>query len=160
MRPSSTTPLYLWIALTILNAAQSLYFKPLMPPVMAQHFVRSGAPNGWTTPGSFYQLSWVLILLLGAVFFLLPKLLYRLPVSVINIPHRSYWLAPDHRARALAMMEEQMNWMGVAVAVLQLAAMYLVERANLNPQRQLDTVAFHVIFIGFIVYMIGWFVVF
>ncbi len=41
-------------------------------------------------------------------------LIRRLPLSLINVPHREYWLSPERREATLATGTNQMLWFGAA----------------------------------------------
>ncbi len=83
-------------AYTALVIALTLTY-PALPERVASHFDVAGLPNGWMPRRSY-------ILFLGAVGLALPWLLIaatrmirRLPVSMVNLPNKQYWMAAEHR---------------------------------------------------------------
>jgi hypothetical protein len=93
------------------------------------------------------------------VFFGLPKLLRRLPVSMINLPNKEYWLAPARAQESLRDFENRFNLFGLAVIAFQTAVLQLVYQANLNPQPRLPTASFvslmGAFFVALIIFLIG-----
>jgi len=115
-----------------LVAMQCLYYFPLLPPVMSSHFDGAGRPNGWSTREAFFGLYVFILALMTFCFFVLPRLLRYVPTSLINLPHREYWLAPERKDRAMAMLDDQMGWFGIAILILLVATIQLAINANLD----------------------------
>ena len=55
-----------------------------------------------------------------------------MPVSLINMPHRDYWLAPPRREASLQRLGAWMAWLAVVVTALLVGVNELVLRANLT----------------------------
>jgi uncharacterized membrane protein len=102
-----------------------------LPPVMASHFDAAGQPNGYESKGHFAVLSVALSAGLLALFAVLPLLLHRMPVDLINLPHRDYWLAPARKHAALARLTAYLDGFACATLALLVAVFELVVRANL-----------------------------
>jgi len=89
----------------------------LLPERLATHFGASGRPDGWM-PRSHYLTSIPGVgLLVAAGLVALFYVLRFLPVSLLNIPHRDYWLTPERLPRV---------WESLLVVGLRLAALELV----------------------------------
>jgi len=58
---------------------------------------------------------------------LLPRVL---PVSLINLPHRDYWLAPERAHDSLVFLSEQGLWFGCILVVFLAAVDGMLVRAN------------------------------
>ena len=127
--------LLLW--LDVLVVAQSLYYYPRLPAVVASHFDAAGQANGWSTRTVFvlFQLSIAAVVTL--VFLGLPVLLRGVPVSLWSLPHKEYWLAPDRQATTIADLEDRFSWFGVATIVLLLCVFQLAIEANFRPDHRL-----------------------
>ena len=50
--------------------------------------------------------------------------------SVINIPHREYWLHPERRVATLAWMNEMMLWIAVLTSLIMIVMGHLTFIAN------------------------------
>jgi len=55
-----------------------------------------------------------------------------IPSSLINLPNRDYWLAPERRAESLAVLGACMAWFGVLTGGLMALVTELALRANLT----------------------------
>jgi uncharacterized membrane protein len=138
---NNTRRLYLPLMLALV-AWQSLYFFPRLPPVVASHFGGQGHPNGWMSRDASLGFHLFMVGLMTAIFFGLPRLLRRLPVGMINLPHREYWLAPERAESSLRDFEHRFNLFGLAVIAFLTAVMQLVYSINLNPPPRLPTAPF------------------
>jgi len=83
---------------------------------------------------SLLQLMPIVGVLLGisAIFMLTPRMLRRVPVSLINLPNKEYWLAPERRDESMRFLEREMQWMGVLTVAFLLLVLHLAIRANLR----------------------------
>jgi hypothetical protein len=81
-----------------------------LPERVATHFDGRGRPNGWMSRSS--HLSFITVLgfafpmsIVGISF-----ALRFMPTSLINIPHREYWLASERRTQTLAYIFRHSLW--------------------------------------------------
>jgi uncharacterized membrane protein len=114
---------------------QLLYYYPNLPEKMASHYNASGEPDNWMSKQSFLILELVILLVILAEFTLLPFLLERIPNSLINMPHKSYWLADERRHETFSVIRHYLEWFSVGLLGLFIAINEMVFRANLNNQR-------------------------
>lgn len=92
--------------LTVLAALyQAWWMNDHLPARLASHFDSQGQANGWMGRDEFFVFQTGLIILLGLVFGGLSRMIRVLPLDLINLPHRAYWLAPERR-------EETLTWLG------------------------------------------------
>jgi uncharacterized membrane protein len=124
-------PLLLFAVLLAGAAALILSFTEQLPELVAVHFDASGRPNGFTTREGCRD--FMLISTLGAPLFiaivtaLIPRLL---PPSMVNIPHREYWLAPERARDSIAFMSEQGIWFACILVVFIADVDWMLVRAN------------------------------
>src|SRR5262245_44660873 len=57
-------------------------------------------------------------------------LIQRVPLSMINLPHKEYWLAPERRASTLAFMTRRSTIFGAFMAGFLCYVHWLVVEAN------------------------------
>jgi len=69
MNPA-TKPLHAWLAIVLLHAAQTIYYFPRLPAIVAQHFDAAGRANGWASRDAFFIFSWTILLGISAIFML------------------------------------------------------------------------------------------
>jgi uncharacterized membrane protein len=128
MKPRYAILLLLWAAVIL----QRVHYFPQLPHILATHFDFAGRPNGWSSKESFFSFYVSMTVLLTALFFFgLPFLLRVLPASLINLPHREYWLVPARKEQAIAMVMQDMGIFGNAVLAMVIASIQLAINANL-----------------------------
>ena len=116
----------------LLAIGQCLYFGPRLPATMASHFGANGQPDGSQSKGAFLGFDLFIVALLTAIFTGMPLLIRRLPVSMINLPNKDYWLAPERRDESLAFLANQLELIGGSALLLVVAVMQLAFNANLS----------------------------
>jgi Protein of unknown function (DUF1648) len=67
---------------------------PRLPERMASHFAMDGRPNGWQPKSAFTIFFFGALGIACVVSLAVPKLLGSLPLDMINLPNKEYWLAP------------------------------------------------------------------
>ncbi|WP_337174027.1 DUF1648 domain-containing protein [Paludisphaera sp.] len=111
----------------------------LLPDRVATHFGPDGQPDGWASRSDYatYLLSsaaLISILCAGPLY-----LTRKLPESLINIPERDYWLAPERRDEAHARLFALGLGIAAATTGLFVALHLLTVRANLARPPRLAT---------------------
>jgi hypothetical protein len=91
-----------FLSFVLLALMQAAWHRAHLPARVATHFNAHGQADGWMSVNAHFLFQTGLTLFLGVLFGSLPRLLRRLPDSMINIPHREYWLARERRAATLA----------------------------------------------------------
>lgn len=145
----------IFLALVAVAAIQIAHFHPLMPEKMASHFDGRGVANGWMSRDGFVGVYVFVLALMSAMFFLLPRGLAKLPPSMINLPNRDYWLAPERRAKTGEMIEAYMNECGNATLVFMLLVFQMAFTANLDATHKLSDRIWYYLVI-FMLYMAAW----
>jgi len=127
-----------------------------MPPVLATHFGASGVVNGWQTQSQYFVLEVVLLGVCLLLAFGIPRLIGALPISLINLPNKEYWLAPERRQETVAFFKAQFAWFGCGLLVFLLVVNELVFKANHALPRRLDNTAFAIALVAFLAYVGIW----
>jgi len=83
-------------------------------------------------------------------------MLRRVPVSLINLPNKDYWLAPERKQESLRSLERDLEWMGVLTVGFLTLVMHFAIRANLVPQPKLENGPFLVLLGAFLIAAFGW----
>lgn len=122
---------WLLIGFIALAGIQAAYFYPQLPEQVAHHFGVSGHPDAWGSKSLLAVLNIGIVVLLGGVFWGIDALLPRLPDSMVNIPNREYWLAPERRTEAQQKLRGMMLWIGVLTLAFLQWIFYKVYRVNL-----------------------------
>ena len=108
MRARSSACLVL-AALTATALGLYLYYLPRLPDRLATHFGNNGRPNGWMDRDTFRWFYWIMVLGVPIFFAGITALIRVLPPSLVNIPNREYWLAPERRRETLHRMVDLMS---------------------------------------------------
>jgi uncharacterized membrane protein len=117
---------------------QALHYYSLMPEKMATHFGIGGWANGWMAKNDFFLMLGGLCCFIAVLFAVLPRLIAKFPDSLINIPNKPYWMTPERRPKAMAILGRNMLWMANLVLALFLGMGYLTYKANLMAEPALD----------------------
>src|SRR5262245_40603264 len=97
-----------WILVLFYVAAlvQLGWVASLMPEVVATHYDGAGNPNGWMSRTGMVGFHLGMLGVTALAFVGLPVALRRMSSTLINIPNREYWLAPERRAATLAALQD------------------------------------------------------
>jgi len=111
---------------------------PSLPEQVPSHFDARGVADGWMSRDTFALMMALIYGLTGGVFVVLVQFLPRIPTSMINLPNREYWLAPERRPASLAELGRRLARFGAVTIVLVLA---LVHETILVALQQKETLA-------------------
>jgi uncharacterized membrane protein len=143
----------------VLAAGAAVYFStyyPQLPDVVASHFNAQGVPNGWQTKpaffGGFVGVS-VLAVLVG---FGIPRIISAMPPQLINLPNKHYWLAPEHRAETMELLNTYFAWFGCAVFLIMILTFDYAIQSNLHPDNRPDVSRMWYILAGFLLFVVVW----
>lgn len=143
------------LILATIFIAQFAYFYPSLPESVAIHFNAAGLADNFTSRQNYFLLE--LALLAFAFFFakINSAFVNVLPVSLINMPHREYWLADERRAATLKILEDYFGWLSAAMLAFFIALNQLTIDANFrDPVRLSD--GFWFVLAGFLVFIAFW----
>lgn len=127
----------LWIAMAI--------YYPRLPDTLASHFGASGQPDGWMSKKAFAAFSLVFPIAMATLLIGVQAgvtFISRMPTSLINMPNKRYWLAPERQAETLAilgpLMSKLMFVIGTTTIGLLVAVLVMTLQTNLSAQPRLD----------------------
>ena len=81
-----------------------------LPEKVASHFDLAGHANGWMSRDGCIGFTIGLGILMPAFIVGIMAGAGKIPISFINLPHRDYWLAPERRKPALAVLLRYSLW--------------------------------------------------
>jgi uncharacterized membrane protein len=131
MTMNSTKTGYLILAgLMLLGVFQHVWYWPQLPERVATHFGIDGKPNDWMSRSRSTVV--FLALQLGIPVFMLAmtSLAARMPVSMVNIPNREYWLDKERRSATMAHMSSMITWIAVLTSLFMTVIGHLTFIAN------------------------------
>ena len=145
-------PSSIFFSLASIGAVQYFYYAPRLPEIVASHFGRAGSVNGWEAKTLFFSLELGSIVLATIISFVVPRMIEALPGSMINLPHKEFWLSPGRRDETLSYLRVWTLWFGCALLAFLLFVMELVFRANLQRPPRLNMAAFIPALFGFVAF--------
>jgi hypothetical protein len=126
-----------------------------LPPRVASHFNGAGAPDGWMLRNSYL---WSMAGVALGMTVIVVGIFYSIrffPPSMIHMPNRDYWLAPDRRKETFEVFFRAGLWLATLQAALLLGVHFLIVAANASKPVLLSS---HVWFllVAFLLAMITW----
>src|ERR1043165_8911352 len=114
------TALLVLIIVAVLHMAS---FYPALPDVVPSKFGVDGNVTRTMSKAGFITSYGVAVAVLGLMFSTITLVIARLPSSVINLPHKGFWLAPERRDDSLQFIATYLVWMGAATLAFVMAVM-------------------------------------
>ena len=120
------------LLLLLLGIVQVACYHPHLPDQMATHFNGKGEADGHSSKTTHAYL--MIGLQVGTlVLFLLVSISCKyMPASMINIPDREYWLAPERRGETVAKLNTGLIGMAIATQLLLMGINQLTILHNLG----------------------------
>jgi len=128
---------WLFYALFLLALGQATYHQVHLPERIATHFDLQGKANGWDLRNSHIAYQVGLTVFLGVLFGGMGWLVGKLPDTLVNIPHREYWLTPHRRTATLGALATTLHACGCVVLGFFILFFQQIYVANLSGQMQL-----------------------
>lgn len=155
MRPR-IIPILLLVLL--INGYLALVFSSgrLLPDRVATHFGASGQPDDWMSRSGYLNFTaWFGI---GLPLFILAIILLSrfLPVSLVNVPHKQFWFAPERRELAQSILFDHSLYLASWMVLFFGAMHYLVIVANRSDPVRLPSHLFFPVLLVFVAGIIAW----
>ena len=128
----------LFLALIAATLAQLAWYYPRLPARVASHFDAAGLAKAFMPKDGFLAIHLVVLGILAVVFLLIPALIGRLPPSMINLPNKDYWLAPERRVHTAQKLQSFLVGFGNVTLLFLLLVFREAMQANLLPSPQLS----------------------
>jgi len=119
--------------LLALSAAGALYVvlsSQDLPPTVASHFGAGGVANGFMPRAGYTVFMAVLTLGLPLLLPIALRMVSRLPPTMINLPNRDYWLAPERRGATFHYLATMGGALGFLLLVFLCFVHWQVVQAN------------------------------
>lgn len=122
-----------WLVIALLLIGGTLHLVsalPHLPEPVATHFGMGGRPNGWMSQRGLILFELVLVALITLSIAGTDQLIRRLPLRLLNLPHKEYWFAPDRREATLRRLSGLTLWTLAWSLVLVIAVNHLLILAH------------------------------
>lgn len=149
-------PTSLFLLMVLFAILQCARVYPQLPDVMASHFNAHGTPNDWQPKPAFFILIGVVILVSAIPAFLVPRRLPSMSPDKMNLPNKSYWLAPERREETWRFFRVQMAWWGCALLFILLYAMFQAINANLPSVGHFNSAGMLYVLVAFLLFSVAW----
>jgi uncharacterized membrane protein len=101
-----------------------------LPPVVASHFGPGGAANGFMNKGTYLSIMLTMVVAIPALIAISGQVVRIVPLELVNLPNKDYWLAPQRRAATLASLSSMGLPLAFVIAVFLCYVHWLVLQAN------------------------------
>ena len=143
------------VAALVTGVGHALSLYDGLPESVASSFSGSGQARGWLDREIFLSIYLVTLGFTAAVFLAVGLLLGRIPDSLINMPHKEYWLAAERRTRTIGLMQTYCMWYGTATIAFLIGVMHRVMRANTAERGELGP-GFVILLAGYLLFTGAW----
>lgn len=154
----SRLPRLVFVLLAAAALAQFIFYYAQLPATMASHFDARGVPNGFQSKPVFFAFFLGAILIAALVALGVPRLIAAMPVELINLPNKEYWLGPERCQASLDFLAAQMAWLGCAILFVVAFAFHFSIQANLHPPIGFDSRSFLMVLGAFFLFLMVWLV--
>jgi uncharacterized membrane protein len=152
----SRLPKLLFLVLAAYAAIHFSAYYSQLPAVVASHFDARGVANGWQAKSAFFGVFVGVGVLAAVIAFGVPRIIAALPVQLINLPNKDFWLAPEHLARTLESLSTYFAWFGCALYLILILTFDYALQYNLHPEYRPDVSRMWYILAGFGAFLIVW----
>ncbi len=122
----------IFLGLGLLCIYQAWHYYPQLPERVASHFGPHGHPDSWTTKKSFIRFYLLFIAGITVFFSLIGLLTEKVPASLMNMPNKEYWMAPERRQSTLDLLASSFFWFASATMILLLDMFYQTFQVQLG----------------------------
>ncbi len=120
----------------------------------AIHF--SSYSNGWQTKPLFFGFFVGTLVLTVLIGFVLPRIIPAVPIRLINLPNKYYWLASERRAATAESLSSYFAWFGCALFLVMIFVFDYAIQFNSHPANPPDVSRLWYVLAGFLFFLILW----
>lgn len=152
-------PLSVLTACYVLLFGYATFSYGSLPSLVAAHFDIYGRPNGWMPRGGVVTFTLFLGILLPGLMISIMVFAGKLPVKLVNLPNRDYWLAPERRGKTNAILLRFSLWLASMTVLFVTYLHRLIVEANMVGGSQINSVGIAVVTGLFLLGTMGWSIV-
>lgn len=152
----SRLPKLIFALLVLYAAVHFSYYYPQLPGVVASHFDGHGTPNGWQTKSAFFGVFVGVSVLAVLIGFGIPQIIAALPMQLINLPNKRYWLSPEHVKETTEFLKAYFAWFACAIYLVMILTFDYAIQSNLHPENRPDPARMWYVLVGFLFFTLVW----
>lgn len=152
----SRLPRLVFVLLVVYVAIHFSSSYAQMPEVVASHFDGRGAPNGWQTKTAFFGFFIAMTVLSTVLGFGLPAIIGAVPIQLINLPNKQFWLSPEHRGTTMEFLKSYFAWFGCAIYLVMIVFFDYAVQSNLHPESPPAASHLWYTLAAFLTFVIAW----
>lgn len=153
---SARTVWILFLATLVVAVFHMVWAHGVLPARVASHFGADGVANGWSSRIGFIIAYASTMAVMAVTFGGFSLLLPRVPDSVLSLPRRDYWLAPERRDATRRRFTAWYLLMGVVTNLFLIITMHLTVRENLGPGEPHLEDTFWLCFGAYMLFVLVW----
>jgi uncharacterized membrane protein len=146
----------LHVCLAVFAVAQAAYYYPRLPDTVASHFDLSGQPDRYMSKETVVAVHGGVVALLAAMFLGINFIIGKVPDTLVSMPNKDYWLAPERRTQTYDAISSLMLWFGCATIAFLLGAFQIAVHANLSEDRRMRNVVFWSLLAVYAIFVCAW----
>ncbi|MFC1504492.1 DUF1648 domain-containing protein [Spirochaetota bacterium] len=155
----SKSKIILIITLLLLMGQIALYYIN-SPQMVAIHFGKNGMPDSWSSKETSSLIMIGVLVFINLMWLGMPKILKKVPRSLINFPKKEYWLADENIDKSIPLICPWFYIFGAATNLFFIIAQYLAYMANKGIPAKLDSASFMNAFLIYMVFLVVWIIMF
>ncbi len=129
-----------FLALSTFCLLQGMYYFPQLPERVAVHFNTAGRPDAWSAKTAFLAFYYIVTGTSVVLFLGLSYIMVLIPVKLINLPNKDYWLSDERREETLGFLCRYFLWFGSATILLLIDVFHQSMLVNLGKAETLPHV--------------------
>jgi hypothetical protein len=85
-----------------------------------------------------------------------PRIISAIPAQLINLPNKSYWLAPEHLAETEEFLSAYFAWFACGIYLMMIFTFDYAIQSNLHPENPPNPARMWYILAGFLLFTFAW----
>jgi uncharacterized membrane protein len=122
----------LFLGLCVLCIVHAVYYYPQLPDKVATHFGPDGRPDAWSSKQAFFGVYMTTLSLSALVFLGIAFGISYVPVSMVSLPNRDYWLSPERKKETYSFIFHYFLWFACATILFLLDLMHQAFQVHLD----------------------------
>lgn len=148
--------IFVAFALILVTIAQLFYFHPILPSRIASHFNLMMEPDRWASKNVMMLLHLGVILFFAGLFHFAAWIIGKIPISLINLPEKEYWLSSERKTSTLNALGTFFIWLGNVNLLFINVTFQISYQANLSANKKAHNfwaaLLLFLVTIGFMIY--------